>query len=241
MNMRYVDPFRVSTTDGTREVASKTGFTLIEILVVMAIISILATLLIPSLRDARDRAMEMHCVSNLHQWGVTLALYHEDNAGFTERSTEGIYWPYSVRDYFSNDSHLFCPRASKVKPNGYGNGPSWRGTTFYAWDARGGFPDNHSDHWAGSYGKNGWAAHSDDGFWLGADPDLNLWNNTIEVDRADITPLLMDCAWFHPLPLHSDSPPQVSDDLTLGGGLVRTEYAVVHPGPAFRRDQCGVL
>ena len=198
------------------------AFTLIEVLVVIAIISILATLLIPSLREARDKAMEMHCVSNLHQWGVTISLYHDDHDGFTETLTDpqdpsmANYWPHSVRAYFSNDSTLFCPRASKVKPPGFGNGPSHRGTTFYAWNAAGWW-DGNPDRWAGSYGKNGWV--SEGGGWFGADPQENFWNNTIEVERADITPLLMDSAWFHPLPLHIDPPPPVEGEVgNLGWG-----------------------
>ena len=138
------------------------------------------------------------------------------HAGFSETSWgEGNYWPHSVRDYFTSDSILFCPKAPKVKSSGYGNGPQHRGATFLAWNARGGF-DGNPNHWAGSYGKNGWVANSaSGGVWWGADPHDNLWNNTVEIQRPDNVPLVLDSAWFHPLPLHIDSPPPVSDDMVL--------------------------
>ncbi|WDE96444.1 type II secretion system protein [Lentisphaera profundi] len=60
----------------------KKKFTLIEILVVFAIIGILASLLIPSLSKARRTAKESVCKSNLKQIGLALFLYPLDNNDF---------------------------------------------------------------------------------------------------------------------------------------------------------------
>jgi prepilin-type N-terminal cleavage/methylation domain-containing protein len=60
---------------------SKIGFTLIELLVVVAIISILAALLLPALKGARERANEAMCISNKRQLALTSVLYAEDYEG----------------------------------------------------------------------------------------------------------------------------------------------------------------
>ena len=59
----------------------KYGFTLVELLVVIAIIAILLSILMPTLRQAREQTRSVVCLSNLRRIAVSLILYSEDNDG----------------------------------------------------------------------------------------------------------------------------------------------------------------
>jgi prepilin-type N-terminal cleavage/methylation domain-containing protein len=54
------------------------AFTLIELLVVIAIISVLAAILFPVFAQAREKARQASCMSNLRQFGLALAQYVQD-------------------------------------------------------------------------------------------------------------------------------------------------------------------
>ncbi|MDD7984030.1 type II secretion system protein [Lentisphaera marina] len=81
-------------------------FTLIELLVVVAIIGILASLLLPSLKSARGSARQVSCLNNQKNIGTALALYYDDNDGSIPYAYyPGAYgWDDQLRTYLSGDN-----------------------------------------------------------------------------------------------------------------------------------------
>ena len=58
------------------------AFTLVELLVVLAIIGILAALLLPALAQTKQKAQSTRCAANLRQWSLAYQMYASDDKGY---------------------------------------------------------------------------------------------------------------------------------------------------------------
>ena len=100
------------------------GFTLIEVLVVIAIIAILAAIIFPVFAKARGKARQTQCLSNIKQIGAGLIMYADDSDGCY---TRGQFWPWNgthlwthaIEPYLKNTDILRCPDQGR-DPFSYG-------------------------------------------------------------------------------------------------------------------------
>ena len=124
----------------------KCRFSLIELLITIAVIAILAGLLLPALKSAREKAMETSCLSNLRQIGTAMHSYANDWSDWLPPLLEDSRYqlPIFFADYLSAPTAqrtqkgiFFCPSHNPVTPQD----PQW--VNFYSsytstavWDSR---------------------------------------------------------------------------------------------------------
>lgn len=99
---------------------NRSGFSLIELLTVIAIIALLAAIIFPVMSTARERSRQANCISNLNQIQQALKLYKQDNnrfpavlSGYAQPGTslDNLRTGTLFREYVSTPKSFSCPNS----------------------------------------------------------------------------------------------------------------------------------
>jgi prepilin-type N-terminal cleavage/methylation domain-containing protein/prepilin-type processing-associated H-X9-DG protein len=125
---------------------ARRAFTLIELLVVIAIISILAAILFPVFAQAREKARQAACISNLKQIGLAMLQYSQDyeetyplpyyqTSASSPATNTTTSWPRIIQPYVKSTALFRCPSDPGTPGNTVGTGdtPATRYPVTYAY------------------------------------------------------------------------------------------------------------
>jgi prepilin-type N-terminal cleavage/methylation domain-containing protein/prepilin-type processing-associated H-X9-DG protein len=135
----------------SRVVCGRQAFTLVELLVVIAVIALLMAILLPALQRVCRQGRAVVCQSNLRQWGTMFSAYMTEHNGSCWRNAwipPGDHWTHwieTTRPYCRGDEKVrLCPTANKLPdpPVGLPDSACYGGKSFaWGWIPHAGGPD----------------------------------------------------------------------------------------------------
>ena len=97
------------------------GFTLVELLLVIATVTILISLLLPAVSSVRERARATQCKNNLKELGVAIQLAHAtlETPIQAYDESKNRYWTEAIRPFIETTSNdvYFCPSDADAPEN----------------------------------------------------------------------------------------------------------------------------
>ncbi|WOO42116.1 type II secretion system protein [Rubellicoccus peritrichatus] len=155
------------------------GFSLVELLIVVAITGVLVAILLPVLGNVREQSQTTTCASNLRQLHVAIQLYANDNDGelaVAKHDAKAVHWTQIISPYLGGDDDL----KSWEKPSEVCECPSWKSEPDY----------NPNLTWLWGYAMN---------VVPGLDPGTPEHNYRFNLDRRNSDGALVGWAGFYNL------------------------------------------
>jgi type II secretory pathway pseudopilin PulG len=180
----------------TADSSTKRGFTLVALLVIIAVIALLAAMLLPALFAAKGKAQRINCVNNLKQAGLAFRIWEGDNndkypmavstdAGGTMEFTDGAntFRHFQVMsNQLSTPKILICPADTRVVADNFARLKNENVSFFVGLDARDDFPRRFLDG-----DRNVTADNTPENGILKLVPGQRVsWTETIHVNQGDV-------------------------------------------------------
>jgi Tfp pilus assembly protein PilE len=178
------------------------GLTPIELMVVVAVITVLTATLMPAIQRVKEQRSMIECLANLRKWNPIISTYVEGNDGkfFSGHGTESSWWISQLEDRHQSrlkNNLWFCPKAAKpLYDKDHKRADTF--SIFLAWGiyARdfNGPNDLSPDGVAGSYGLNGYVLSNETPTDQAPEENIgtdNFWK-TPHVQGAGNIPLLVE-------------------------------------------------
>lgn len=189
-----------------RESANSTtrGFTLVELLVTIGVISILMSCLLGALSGAKIKSRQIGCLNNIRQWTLVDSLYaneHGKRIPYDTPEHPGSGWWGALSSQTIKSNMSICPSTSRPKPST--RAVNLQGSAESAWRR---CTSDSKTSFDSSYGYNGWL-YSEVAFDGVSDRfDALCFKVDSSIQRPESTPVVFDENWVDTFPLENDLP-----------------------------------